>query len=424
MFLRRFLLIIAGLLIFVSFANAQSSSMLDISVSLDKATYTYAEPIKVVLEAENSTGGNVDLSFTTGCQLSFRIYRYMDDTQNYSMPVYNEFLAPRNCDETPTSLTIPDERKAIWTRTFEGTLLPGSYMIHAYITDQETEIWSYDPDSYATFTVEDPDDLAPIFSEEEWDGQLCKGTGGDSDAIEGCVCEDGFKWSDSAGCALSVDLIELCIETGGLLAEDDTIFCYCNDKRWDTETGCSEGLPIGPGVIPIFNDIEGHWGKEYINELAEEGVITGYSDGGFHPNDNINRAELVKMALSAAEISSEIPQDDDEFGFVDLDTWQIPWVYAAWNRDIVQGYDESSFEPAKNITRAEALKIALLSFDVEVPNTNDEWAFEDTIDHWALSYINKAYLDFIVSGREDGLFYPNDPITRAEAAKIINLLSD
>lgn len=424
MFLRRFLFIIGSLLIFIPSANAQNISMLDTSVSIDKNTYNYAEPIKVILEAENSSGSDFDLDFSTGCQLSFRIYRYMDDAQNYSMPAYNEFLNPRNCDETPTSLTIPDSRKAIWTRTYEGSLVPGSYILHAYIRDQEAEIWTYDPDSYVTFTVEDPDELAPIYGDEEWADQLCKGTGGDSDAIDGCICEDGFQWSDSVGCALSVDLTELCIETGGLFAEDDSVFCYCADQRWDTETGCSEGLPIGPGIVEMFNDIDGHWGEEYINALAENGVVAGYPDGGFHPNANINRAELVKMALSAAGIQEEAPASNSDFKFNDLDAWQIPWVYAAWSRDIVAGYNDETFAPSKDVTRAEALKIALLSFDVEVPNTNDEWAFEDTIDHWALSYINKAYLDFIVSGREDGKFYPNDPITRAEAAKIINLLSN
>ena len=64
----------------------------------------------------------------------------------------------------------------------------------------------------------------------------------------------------------------------------------------------------------------------------------------------------------------------------------------------------------------------MLAFNRQVPDTSDEWAFSDTGNHWAISYINQAYLDFIVTGR-DGLFYPNEPITRAEAAKIIELIS-
>jgi len=194
------------------------------------------------------------------------------------------------------------------------------------------------------------------------------------------------------------------------------------DEEWYSQTTSFVNVVFGEEYLYVFNDIYGHWALTYIQKLFDQRIVKGYEDGGFHPDSNINRAELVQMSLDAAGIEKSETQDDENFKFEDLDDWQVPCVYDAWKRGIVQGYNETTFAPAQDVTRAEALKIALLAFGADIPDTSDEWAFDDTQDHWGSSYINFAYLHFIVSGRADGDFYPNDPITRAEAAKIISKL--
>ncbi len=415
---------------FVFTASAYAASNLAISVKTDKALYEYGDTIQVILEAENTTGFDIPLYFDTGCQMSFTIHAYSADTASYTLPVYNRLLNPRNCDPASTEITIPDSRKAIWTRTFDPNedqypiLPPGEYLLHGYINDYENELWSYQPASYVYLTVTGPADKReiPKYDVNYWNEKLCTGTGGILN--ESCSCPVGAEWSNTVGCTEDKILDELCIETGGVLVDSDSLSCFCGEGLyWNETVGCNDDPDLAPKDEPkeIFNDIAGHWAETYIIDLFKAGVVKGYDDGGFHPDDNINRAELTKMSLSAAGIASMTPNDQN-FLFNDLDGWQIDWVYAAWKQGIVDGYDETTFAPAQNVTRAEALKIAMLAFGVEIPDTGDEWAFEDTIGHWAISYINQAYLDFIVSGREDGNFYPDDPITRAEASKIINLL--
>lgn len=446
--------LVLGIITF-TVANASSNTLL-INVKTDNSTYRFGDTITVTLEAENKTGEDIQLSFSSGCQMQFEAYMYRSATSAYTLPAFNDDLYPRNCDPKATTITIPNDKKAIWTRVFNqsGTtlppLLPGDYIMHAFISEHEDREWANQLDSYVKFTVDptlggaegsecnhDGDCYPKLdcsyyglfinlgyctdgpypYDDEGFKEQLCVGTGGNY--VVDCSCPIGYDWNNSIGCSKNIARDQKCLTSGGIVTESSSIPCTCSEGEiYNVTEGCISGHETG------FNDIKGHWAEEFITDLYYRGVISGYEDGGFHPNDNINRAELVKLSLATAGISEQQPAGDLEFKFTDLDEWQIGWIYAAWERDIVKGYSDAVFSPSKNVTRAEALKISMLAFGMNVPDTSDKWAFGDTVDHWAVSYINEAYLKFIISGRADGNFYPNDPITRAEASKIINLLAE
>jgi len=84
---------------------------------------------------------------------------------------------------------------------------------------------------------------------------------------------------------------------------------------------------------------------------------------------------------------------------------------------IVQGYDDGFFYPAKSITRAEFATVAM-RFDILINGATH--GLTDISGHWAEGYIASAYQIGWVDGYEDGSFRPNQPITRTEAAKLIN----
>lgn len=455
-------IVVIGLLIFLAViaVRAQTAENFNIEISTDKQNYDYKELITFTLEAENTTGDDLTIIFDTGCQMSFEIYQHANALSGYSLPVYNDELYPRNCTEDPTSLTIPDGKKAIWTRTMSffdkpyPSLLPGDYIVYAYLADHKEDSWSRQKTAFTNFSVNysengveggycDNDtncksalqcryedffteqsgictkDPYP-YDEDNFKKLLCVSTQGSYDGDGTCSCPSGYEWNNKVGCNSNAVLASLCVSTGGYITGPLFEECICPEYNqiWNTVEGCIEG------DRPGFTDIGGHWGEEYIKKLYDQGVVSGYEDGRFLPNNNINRAELTKMALAAASVHPQDPEGDYEFMFNDLDDWQEPWVYSAWKNGILEGYNQTTFSPAKDITRAEALKVSMEAFDVEVPDSSDHWAFSDTVEHWAVSYINQAYLDFIISGREDDKFYPNSPITRAEAAKIIQLLSE
>jgi hypothetical protein len=166
-------------------------------------------------------------------------------------------------------------------------------------------------------------------------------------------------------------------------------------------------------------DIDGHWAEIYVRRLYDLCIIEGYGDGKFHPNQNITRAELVKMALYAKGIKPNSGCYDSDCGspFTDLDMWQGKWIRPAWDKNIVEGYSYNRFRPNKAITRAEAVKIILATYG-EDPENTDKSFFND-VSGWSTGWIEKAHELGIVQGIGNGNFDPNRAITRAEAAKII-----
>lgn len=389
---------------------------LESSTATDKTSYTEGETIEVALEVANHTGSGATMSFLSGCQMSMEIEPFNENTAEYDSPIYNDQLYPRNCATHLTSIFLDDNKKAIWFRNVEPNtasypeMPPGKYRVHSYPTGYDDALWTQTSSAYVEFTV-----VSDQVNAQEADLVNIETLDLSADEITKCT-ETGGVYDDCSSACPDLGPDEVCI---ALCVPK----CECPEGTvWDDQSGCTNDNSLSTVIeannTSTFNDIGGHWGESYISSLQNSGIVSGYNDGGFHPDDPINRAEFVKMSLSAASISSDTPTLPD-FKFNDLVGWQIDWVYAAWERGVVHGYDEFTFAPANNVTRAEALKIALNTFNMDVPDTSQEYAFPDTIGHWAISYINKAYLEFIVSGRSDGLFYPNDPITRAEAAKVI-----
>ncbi len=167
-----------------------------------------------------------------------------------------------------------------------------------------------------------------------------------------------------------------------------------------------------------LTDIETHWGKDYINNLYNKDVISGYGDGRFGPDDKITRAQIVKIAL----LAFGHPTSAVTAHFTDLleADWFYGYVLSAADLDIVSGYDDGTFRPNSEVTRAEALKIILVAggiteFASVVPNFEDV----DTVADWYSKYTAYAKLSGLISGYTDGTFRGNQSITRAEVCKIV-----
>ncbi len=93
--------------------------------------------------------------------------------------------------------------------------------------------------------------------------------------------------------------------------------------------------------------------------LANKKIIKGYADGTFQPDRNLSRAEAVKILLAIKEF---VPEEDAEkmsAKFPDATGWEKPWINEAARRNIVKGYPDGNFRPHKTLTKAEATKLIL-----------------------------------------------------------------
>ncbi len=195
-----------------------------------------------------------------------------------------------------------------------------------------------------------------------------------------------------------------------------------------TPTGAiTTTVPTGTGILPVssnvtllFTDISSNWAKLYIETLANAGVINNTSK--FNPDNNVTRAEFLKMALKGLKVSYDTSVLSSEFSDVN-EAWQISLVVKAKSLGIVSGQmvdGKLMFRPSDTITRAEAMKILLLTAGYKSDSTTTE--FTDVTEAWQIPLVAKAQGLGIVSGQTvDGklVFRPNDTITRAEVAKII-----
>ncbi len=163
---------------------------------------------------------------------------------------------------------------------------------------------------------------------------------------------------------------------------------------------------------------------EDINEDTREvythkAYIFGYPDGTVRPNGNVTRAEAA--AMLARLLEDENTASALKPAFTDTPShWYNRAINAALSRGVMKGYPDGTFKPNAPITRAEFTQM-ISQIDAK---PYGEAPFADVKDHWAKLAIGKEYAAGRISGYPDGTFRPNAPITRAEAAHILNKIFD
>jgi hypothetical protein len=174
-------------------------------------------------------------------------------------------------------------------------------------------------------------------------------------------------------------------------------------------------------------DIVGHWAESYISKIAELGIVQGKTPQEYAPDDNISRAELLKIALNSFEHQISEALEKDPLPDVHIGDWFAPYVEAAFRDSIIFGF-ENGLDPNTAASRGMAVtilaKAAGFSDIDENFESNYTTHFPDVLlQTYFAPYIAYFYDNGIIDGYEDGSFGPANPITRAEIAKIVvNLL--
>jgi hypothetical protein len=124
--------------------------------------------------------------------------------------------------------------------------------------------------------------------------------------------------------------------------------------------------------------------------------------------------------------SSRVLDFDDDDDFQSSSSYKM--ITRLSSTGIVCGYPDGCFGPENDITRAEALAMVLRTvdyFSLETETYRRGASFTDTQGHWAEVYCDRAYEQGLVSGRGNGRFYPDDEITREEIITIlVNLMGE
>jgi hypothetical protein len=217
-----------------------------------------------------------------------------------------------------------------------------------------------------------------------------------------CLCVDGYSWMEDDQECITMD--ELCKISYGIG------YNYVDGECLGTGGGGGESSGL-------FTDVdESHGNYTAIKYLYDMGVLEGYADGSFKPDNTVNRAELLKILLEGQGITPSVQVHHDCFTDVGQD-WYAPYVCYAKGLDWVEGYDDGSFKPGQEVTNIEALKMLLVSQGVVVPESVESDPFADVaVGEWFTPYVFVANSLEILE--ETGTnFYPGAVRTRAQIAE-------
>ncbi len=161
-----------------------------------------------------------------------------------------------------------------------------------------------------------------------------------------------------------------------------------------------------------------HWAQKSIDRMTSLKIVEGNEMGDFMPDNNITRAELFTILNRLTKISAisgnQIPD-------VAANAWYKEETDKAVTDGYVAGYDDGTIRPENNITRAEAATLISRIFGV---NEFDASSFTDgaSIGSWAKDGIDALASIGVISGYDDGSFRPNDNVTRAEVVTMLDKL--
>jgi len=170
---------------------------------------------------------------------------------------------------------------------------------------------------------------------------------------------------------------------------------------------------------PDFADLPpSHWSYRYIMSLVERGILNGISATHFASDYNVTREQFARMLVSSLDIYDE----SATVNFPDLDTthWAFTSVASAVNAGIILGHYDGTFGTESNITRQEMAVMITRAIE-NLPQTNATQEFIDQADiaSWAADAVNAMQQAGIINGFEDRTFRPLSNATRAQAARII-----
>ena len=171
-------------------------------------------------------------------------------------------------------------------------------------------------------------------------------------------------------------------------------------------------VSVGFAATSELPDIEGYEFEAEVRRLASLGVIAGYPDGTFRPEDPVTRAEFAKMIvvmLGLENAANLMKGQAVSFSDVSANHWASGYINVAEMKGVVNGYPDGTFKPEASITYAEALKMILTAMGY----------LEDgfVVLRWPTTWIIQA----AEIGLDEGVEVLADlPITRGEVAKLFD----
>jgi uncharacterized protein YjdB len=188
-------------------------------------------------------------------------------------------------------------------------------------------------------------------------------------------------------------------------------------QQFRTNMKANKGFNKSP-----FKDVGSHWASNYIGSMYNIGLFQGYPDGSFRPDQQLSQAEALSLIMRIAAEATTGDEDDYYTGYSNVPSWLQQDYYKAYQRNIIPTNGFNCYGQASRVQTAVMIAKAL---GLEPVDTSDI-PFKDYIlmTDEELGYVLALYQEGIISGTPNGYFNPNNYITRAEMAAILERLLD
>lgn len=178
-----------------------------------------------------------------------------------------------------------------------------------------------------------------------------------------------------------------------------------------------------PTLGPVmFSDLSGHWAVAFIRGLVDRGLISGFPDGTFKPEESLTRAQYAAIIAKTFDLPRQVGVGSGSFRDVSETFWASAAIRQAASMGFISGFPDGTFRPQENLTRTQALVSLVNGLGLTGGNS-----------HLLLFYRDRAQIptyatDAIATATQQGLVvnYPKtdhleplESITRAEVAAFI-----
>ncbi|MDB5054725.1 MAG: hypothetical protein JWM44_2775, partial [Bacilli bacterium] len=172
------------------------------------------------------------------------------------------------------------------------------------------------------------------------------------------------------------------------------------------------------GATSVSSDVKGHWAESQISDWTSKGLIKGYEDGSFKPDNSITRGEFFALVNRSFGFTAIAPVS---FSDLNVSDWEYTDVQEALSAGYIKGYEDQTIRTGNKISRQEMAMIVLRLLGLtEYADKADIFTDASTIPSWSKGAIGAVQLKGIIQGYEDNSFRPLNSTTRAEAVVMLD----
>ena len=180
--------------------------------------------------------------------------------------------------------------------------------------------------------------------------------------------------------------------------------------------GASMISPVRADALPFADVPTGKWYTQAVQYCYEKGYVGGYEDKSFRPNNDLTRAEMAVIMSKKLGLTGSAR---NTFADVSAGKWYTEAILRCVKAGIMSGYSETRFGTSDKLTREQGAVILAKAFQVDQLNGRTAFSDDSSISRWAAGSVKAMASKGLVTGMGNNRFEPKKPLTRAQMCQII-----